>query len=73
MEREIEGQPPQYRTGGLGRKMQESVFEVRQSAFWCNATMCVCTMICMCVYALCEIEKKTETGGRNVRVRVRVF
>jgi hypothetical protein len=68
----MQGQPPQYRTGGLGRKMQESVFEVRQSAFWCNATMCVCTMICICVYALCEIEKKTETGGRNVRVRVRV-
>jgi hypothetical protein len=72
MQREMEGRPPQHRTGGLGRKMQESVFEVRQSAFLCNATMCVCTMICVCVCALCDTEKKTETGGRNVRVSVRV-
>jgi hypothetical protein len=31
MERELQGQPPKYRTGGLGRKMQQSIFEVRRS------------------------------------------
>jgi hypothetical protein len=41
----MQGQPPQYRTGGLGRKMQESVFEVRQSAFLRNATICVCVCV----------------------------
>jgi len=45
-QRRMEGQPAQYRTGGLGRKMQESVFEVRQSAFLCNATL-------SCVYVAC--------------------
>ncbi len=47
MEREIQGQPPQYRTGGLGRKMQQSIFEVRQSA--CQRFCVMPQRVCMFV------------------------
>jgi hypothetical protein len=58
-QREMQGQSPQYRTGGLGRKMQPSVFEVRQSACqrFCVIPQCVCVYVCVCFVCECEKEK----------------
>jgi hypothetical protein len=56
-QREMEGNPPLYRTGGLGRKIQQSVFEVRQSSCqrFCVMTqsvcVCVCVRVCVFVYS----------------------
>jgi hypothetical protein len=60
MEREIQGQPPQYRTGGLGRKMQQSIFEVRQSA--CQRFCVMPQRVCVC---LCEKEGKNRHRGKG--------